>query len=228
MFWQDEPEASTPTTADDVVDLAFRLSGRSLPCDHAWALSQAIQDHLSWFARDSGAGLHLIHPAPSANGWSSPEDTGDEIMFLPRRARLVLRLPATRVEAAMALTGRTLEIAGHRLEVGVAEKRPLSGHTTLYARHVVIGPEHDSEPAFLQWAAQMLADASVTCRRMVCGREHTLLTPEGNLHTRALMLADLTPLDTLVVQRRGLGPERHLGCGLFVPHKSVNATVMGG
>ena len=57
----------------DIVDVVFAISGRSLPVDHAYALSQAIATALPWFADEPGAGLHTIHGAASGSGWMRPE-----------------------------------------------------------------------------------------------------------------------------------------------------------
>jgi CRISPR-associated protein Cas6 len=39
----------------------------------------------------------------------------------------------------------------------------------------------------------------------------------------SLMLHALAPEDSLRMQAAGLGTARHLGCGIFVPHKSAGA-----
>ena len=36
-----------------------------------------------------------------------------------------------------------------------------------------------------------------------------------------LMLAGLAPEESLALQWHGLGEERMLGCGLFIPHKGI-------
>ena len=48
---------------DEIVDAVFAIRCRSLPVDHAWALSQAVQAALPWFAAEPEAGLHTIHGA---------------------------------------------------------------------------------------------------------------------------------------------------------------------
>ena len=56
---------------------------------------------------------------------------------------------------------------------------------------------------------------------MLCGIERVLVTPERPIRTRSLMIAELTPPESVTVQQRGLGPLRQLGCGLFLPHKDI-------
>jgi hypothetical protein len=35
------------------------------------------------------------------------------------------------------------------------------------------------------------------------------------------MLTELSRQESVVLQQRGLGPLRQLGCGLFIPHKDM-------
>ena len=58
-------------------------------------------------------------------------------------------------------------------------------------------------------------------RKMLCGIERLIRTPDGLLRTRSLMVADLSPDESVALQAEGLGPERALGCGLFLPHKDI-------
>ena len=128
----------------DIVDAVFAISCRSLPVDHAYALSQAIQAALPWFAREPGAGLHTIHGAASASGWMRPEGA-DELLQLSHRAKLVLRLPRHRLDDAAALLGRTLQVAGSPLRVEKMALRPLSRITTLFSRSVVLAEGDEAE-----------------------------------------------------------------------------------
>lgn len=220
-FWNDETDDDRPpAVADDVVDLVFPVRGRTLPADHAWALAGAIGAVLPWFADAPGCGLHLVHAAASGNGWQSPEDSDDGVIYLSRRTRLALRLPRERVDDARALEGRTLDVAGHPLAVEAGSAHLLSALTTLYARHVVAADDGDEE-GFLAAVTRELGDAGVTCRRMVCGRTRHFSGPAGRVLTRSLMLDHLSFADSQLLQRRGLGPGRHHGFGLFVPHKAV-------
>lgn len=221
MFWQDETDEHVGSVSDEVVDVVFQLRGREIPCDHAWLLMNALVAQLPWFGTDPVHGLHLIHPAASGNGWFSPDDYEGEIMYLPRRARLAMRLPKERVHEATTLQGQMLQIGNHGLTIGSSEVRPLSLHTTLHARHVISGAADPSEVSFLSWVAETLATMGIRCRKMVAGREYVIRTPEADYRTRSLLLADLRQEEAILIQQQGLGRGRHLGCGLFLPHKSV-------
>lgn len=208
----------------DIVDAVFAISCRSLPVDHAYALSQAVQAVLPWFAEEPGAGLHTIHGAASGSGWLRPE--GEHAMLqLSRRAKLALRLPRRRLEDAAAMIGRTLQVASQPLRVDSLSVRPLSRITTLYSRSVVLADTHhddaDDETAFLAAATRELGALGIDVARMLCGRVTPVATPARSYRTRSLMLAGLAPEHSLALQRQGLGAERKLGCGLFIPHKDI-------
>ncbi len=211
--------ATEPEHPDEVVDVVFAIACPSLPVDHAYALSRAIHAALPWFADEPLAGLHDIHGAASGSGWMRPEGAG-ALLQLSHRAKLALRLPRRRLDDAAALVGRTLDVAGWPLRVEQAAVRPLARITTLFSRFVVLAAA-DEEPAFLAAAATELAALGIRPETMLCGRTTPLATPERTLLTRSLMLAGLTLEQSLALQRRGLGAERKVGCGLFIPHKDI-------
>jgi CRISPR-associated protein Cas6 len=221
MYWEEKREHTAYLVPDDIVDLAFGISCRCLPVDHAYVLSQALQQALPWLRDEEDAGIHLIHGADSGNGWLRPEDPENGLLQLSRRTKLILRLPKGRVEAARALTGTTLDIADHPLTVGNSAVRPLSTTATLFSRYVVADPDEDEE-RFLERAVGQLKGLGLPLRRLLCGKTHVLRTPEQEILTRSLMVADLDAPGSVKLQQKGLGPGRKIGCGLFVPHKGID------
>ena len=221
MFWQeDNPKKPTFEVPDDVQDLVFGLRARTLPLDHAHALSTAIQAALPWLAEEPQAGIHLIHVAESGNGWMRPENPDNEVLHLSRRTRMSLRLPKHRLADAEALCGRTLDIAGHPLEIREATPRLFTTQAVLFARHV-LAEEGEDEMAFLERMAGEVRALDVKVRKMMAGRIHRMRFPEGEKLTRSLMLADLEVEESVRLQQHGVGEGRLYGCGLFLPHKGI-------
>jgi CRISPR-associated protein Cas6 len=221
VYWSDDkqkkPEFVVP---DSVVDLAFRFRCPSLPLDHAHALSSELLSVLPWLADEPHAGVHLIHGAASGNGWYRPEDTANELLHLSRRSRMRLRVPSHRMDDARELTGKTLDVNGHALDVGESTVFKLSSLSTLFARYVITDADSD-ENEFLEAAAQQLQALNIPGRKMLGGITHTLQFPDGPVHTRSLMVAELEPEQSVRLQQVGLGPGRSFGCGLFLPHKGI-------
>jgi len=219
MYWQESAKEETPAGVDAVIDVSFQIRCANLPVDHAWALSQAILNELPWLSSVSGAGVHTIHVAESGNGWMRPEGAGD-LLYLSRRTKLQIRVPADRRQDAESLVGKTLDVAGHPLAIEKSAIRPLAALTTIFSRYVVHEGDTD-ENAFLGAQARALEAMDVQPRKMLCGIEKLIGTPDGPVRTRSLMIADLKLPESLRIQQRGLGPHRLMGCGLFLPHKDI-------
>ncbi|MCG7921243.1 MAG: hypothetical protein N0C81_02460 [Candidatus Thiodiazotropha lotti] len=219
MFWQEEEDEERFVVPDNVLDLLFKIKCATLPIDHAWALAQAIQQALPWFADEPNTGLHLIYGADSGNGWERPSGS-DQLLYLSRRTPLILRLPNRRVEDAGALTGKILDIDGHSLEVGKSHTRLLGMTTTLYCRHL-IAAENQSEDEFLHHSVEQLKALKLRFNKVLCGKGERFETPDGALMTKSLMVAGLPLDDAVTLQEEGLGPLRTRGFGLFNPHKTV-------
>lgn len=222
MHWQVEEDDITQfVVPENVLDLLFTIDCKTLPVDHAYALSSAIQKALPWFADDELTALHMIHGAQSGNGWERPEGE-DDIIYLSRRTKLILRVPANRVDDAMTLSGQELDVAGNTMKVLEASKRLLEVTTSLYSRHLVVEDGEDEDVFMLRTVAE-LRDMGLKFKKVLCGKEHSLKTPGRSLTTRSLLVADLSFDDAITLQERGVGRKEYkkLGCGLFIPHKTV-------
>lgn len=220
MYWQESKQEDNRTIPDDVVDLVFGISCRCLPVDHAYPLAQAIDAALPWFADEPGVGLHTIHVAESGNGWFRPE--GPEAVLHPsRRTKLTLRLPKHRIADAEKLTGQQLDVEGYSITVNKPTPRLLSAITTLFSRYIVSSAT-ESEMQFMEHVMEELKALSIHPKKMLCGIERLIQTPDGAIKTRSLMLADLQFEESLALQQQGLGEHRRMGCGLFIPHKDIN------
>ena len=145
MFWQDQDEQKQQfVVPDDIVDLSFKVQCKQLPLDHAYELSQAIQQKLPWMVDEPQAGIHLIHGAESGNGWIRPEEP-DAILCLSRRTRFMLRLPNYRVDDAKQLEGQLLNVSGNELVLSAPHQKSLSTLTTIFARYLATDQVDDEE-----------------------------------------------------------------------------------
>ena len=220
MRWEEESGAGPAAYDADAIDVAFRLSGRWLPVDHASALRAAVVKVLPWLEDEPEAGIHSIHGAASGNGWERPGGESGGMLNLSRRTRLVLRVPVRRVGETAALCGRRLDAGGCELTTGERQPRRLRPAGTIFARYVV-DEEGGDEERFVDRVVSELRARSVAARKLLCGRSHRIESAHGAQTTRSLLIADLGRDESLMLQCRGIGPGRLLGCGLFVPHKDV-------
>lgn len=217
-YWEDPVEAKGPPLCNGVSDLVFAIECRALPVDHAQLLLNALLTVLPWL-RESGAGVHPIHGAESGNGWSRPEGPQD-LVHLSRRTKLILRLPDSRLEDARKLSGSRLAFGVGEMTVGRATVRELKPIATLFSRCVRCIPWGD-EAAFVESTAKRLRDQGIEPRKMLCGREIQVASDAGPFMTRSLLLAGLSPQESMALQCDGLGPDRALGCGLFIGYRDI-------
>ena len=212
---------------DEIADLSFKVECRGgLAIDHAYALYQEISHTLLWFETAANIALHTLHGAASGNGWMRPYQD-NELLFLSKRTRLRLRLPKSRFEDAMVLTGQALKIGDCIVNIKRPTIRALSTQTSLFTRSLV-SPNTLDENEFLHYAANLLGAQAIHPQRMMGGRQHTIKMPTGTLYARSLMIVDLSFEESIRLQQNGLGDKQKLGCGIFLAHKSIAAIYQSG
>ena len=219
MYWQEDNEEETRAGSDAVIDLVYKMRCRSLPVDHAHVLSEALLGHLPWLKGTKGAGIHPISIPETGNGWMRPEGE-DELLHLSRRTKLILRAPMAYVDDAAELVGKTMQVAGHDLDVLSMEKRPLLSLETLFSLYNVVEEGMD-EDAFMRNTLAELNKMGISPRKMLPGKSRTLRGDASRLNTLSLMIAELTHEESLKIQHNGIGQYQHMGCGLFIPQKGI-------
>jgi CRISPR-associated protein Cas6 len=180
---------------------------------------------LPLLGEDDRCAIHSIHLAGSQNGWERPDPSLGQKLILSRRTKLTLRVPQEhKTQIEQALNGVTLDVDGHPLTIGKAKPKTLSRQGTIFARHIALEPgEESDENAFLTRIVKDLKSRGIRVKKALCGITQQIETPDGPLLTRSVMLADLPPEQSVQLQQEGLGSHRHLGCGIFLPHKGIDA-----
>lgn len=193
-----------------IVDIVFSISGIRIPRDHGFMLWRELRICLPWLDAEAHAAIHAVRGAPA----------NDDTLLLTKRASLVLRLPESRIVDAQSLTGQQLNLDGCMLQIGSARNRPLQAYPTLYSHLVSTGSENETD--FLDDVAAQLERINLACKFM-CGKRRALQAEQAVIFGYSLMLYDLTPELSILLQQIGLGDHRKLGCGIFIPHKSIAA-----
>jgi aryl-alcohol dehydrogenase-like predicted oxidoreductase len=99
-------------------------------------------------------------------------------------------------------------------------EKPLSDMPVLFAKQVAC-ENGTSEEEFLQLCFNQLSDLGIEVKKMMAGLESNIQTDVSTVHTRSLMVADLKKNESILLQEKGLGDHRLLGCGLFIPQKDI-------
>ena len=219
MFWQEDIKEEHFTLPDDVQDAVFNIHSKVLPIDHAYILSQALLSELPWLA-EVNAGIHDISVA-DGNGWEQDHESG--FYYPSKRSKLSVRIPKDKLDDIRSLVGKTLDLGEYQVKIVKAlEPKLMSDMQIVFAKYVACD-ENASENDFLQTSFQQLQVLGIQPKKMLVGLERKIQTPDGVIHTRSLMVADLRKAESVKLQEQGIGDHRLLGCGLFVPQKGIDS-----
>jgi CRISPR-associated protein Cas6 len=130
-------------------------------------------------------------------------------------------VPERRLADTLALAGAKLSVGGSDLAVGAGVARPLRPWATLHSQHVAMDAGTE-ESAFQDHVGAWLRARGYACE-FITGRRRTVAAAEREIVGFSVALHGLAPDASLRMQREGMGGERALGCGIFIPHKSIAA-----
>lgn len=191
----------------DMIDLMFNLEGGTLPIAYHFSLWAALLSQIPRLAEEHRVGVLPLNATINSQG-----------MLLAKRAKLVMRIPATISElVASGLTGKQLDIAGSPLCLGSAKQRPILPYPTIHGQ-IVAGSS--DEVLFVEDIKKQMGELGVA-GKLICGKRAIFNCGQRSIHGYSLVLHDLKPEASLILQYAGLGDDRQFGCGIFVPYKVI-------
>ena len=187
--------------------MVFDLGGGILPTDYPFALWEALIRHVPQLAEEKSVGVLPLRAAENNEG-----------MLLPKRAKLVLRIPIALAAHAAALSGQQLDVAENTILLGKSKLRKIQPYPTLHAQLVTGAPD---EMLFLDGINSQLSNMGIVAR-LICGKRRILTGARQSIHGYSLVIHDLKPEASLQLQYAGLGEGRQFGCGIFLPYKVIS------
>jgi CRISPR-associated protein Cas6 len=187
-----------------VVDLLFPVQGGPVPLDHGYLLFSALSKRIPGLHERRDIGIFPLRGAYGDGG----------ALHLVNGA-LRLRCSTDTLPLLLPLAGNSLEMAGHPIRVGRPTVYPLHSPTSLSARLVTFKHALD-EATFHASTRKFLAELGCVGTPHL-GRRRVLTITGKKVAGFALTVSGLSPESSLLLQERGLGGRRHMGCGLFLP-----------
>jgi CRISPR-associated protein Cas6 len=202
------------------VDVAFRVQGTAVPHDHGYVLFSAISRLIPGLHDADWLGIH-----PISGATRSPDG-----LRLKDHARLMLRMPITELGFVAALAGSSLRIGPNLLRVADSPSvHFLTPAGSMSARLVLIRhrpsrfklasnelPGPALFETFLVEARRQLSTIGVRGEVEIAGVKRIVVNGH-KLVGYSVRVSALSDADSLVLQEKGLGGKRHMGCGLFRP-----------
>lgn len=191
--------------AEPKVDLCFQVLGHTLPVDHGFTLYGAVSRVLPFIHKEGDVGLKLIRGRYIGNG----------VLDISPYSELVLRLAISRVRDYLNLAGKTLDVAGQTVRVGVPRTKALIPAAALYAPLVTSKNGHDQSRFETEMRNQMSAVGAHG--KLTVGKRRTFQIHGKQVVGYSLLVSELTAEESILLQERGLGGRRKMGCGFFEP-----------
>ena len=217
-MWEEEEQLQIKDTSR-MIDVAFKIQCKTLPYDHACDLSKAITSKMPWLLKDKLIGIHTLHGPESGNGWVRSEK---EEIFLSKRTRLILRISRSDANKAKELEGENINVLGNNIKIGKSNIKTFLIVRDLISRCVLCDKEQDEEDFLLDIKKELFTHG-VPIKKAICGKAKSITINGENRFTRSLMIADLSKENSILLQDIGIGDGRIFGCGIFQPHKTIDA-----
>ena len=187
------------------VDLRFQVFGQSVKVDHGYALFAAISRVLPEFHEAGDIGLRLIRGRYIGNG---------QLNISPA-SNLVFRLPVSKVAEYINLVGKTLDLDGHQLRIGVPNSQALVPATALYS-HLVTTKNGNDQKRFEEEMKRQMETRD--CKgKLSVGKRKTFKLHGKQVVGYSMLVSELTAEESITLQEQGLGGRRKMGCGFFEP-----------
>lgn len=193
------------------VDLAFPLTGSSVPLDHGYPLFGALSRHLPWLRDKKDWAVHPI----------AGRRDGPGVLALTPASHVKLRQPVEDVAAALVLMGCSLEVDGHRVSLGAPRVWPLVPAASLRSRFVTI-KGFEEEETFRDAVRRQIASVPELEQDperidLAIGPRRVAQIKGAKIVGFAVVLGGLDANASIALQRIGLGGRRHMGAGVLVP-----------
>jgi CRISPR-associated protein Cas6 len=192
----------------EMIDKVFDLDGGTLPTAYPFALWESLISLVPELADEISVGVLPLRGTGNKEG-----------LLLPKRAKMVLRLPTTlATHTEVRLAGKQLELSGRAVRLGAAKTRPIYPFPTLHAQ-LVTGS--NDEVLFVEHINDQLGGMGIK-GKLICGKRRTISDESRSMQGYSLVVHDLNPEASLHLQFVGLGTGRQFGCGIFVPSKVIS------
>jgi CRISPR-associated protein Cas6 len=187
------------------VDLCFSITGKTVSVDHGFDLYSAVSNIVPEFHEADDVGIKLIRG----------RYIGEGLLDIHPNSWLIVRLKTTDTHTYINLAGKTLNLKGHNIQVGVPKTRSIEASSFLYA-HLVTTRNGQDQPRFEKEISRQMAELKVKAKYTI-GERKTFTIHDKKVVGYSMTLEELTDENSILIQENGLGGRRKMGCGFFEP-----------
>lgn len=187
------------------IDLLFPVQGGPVPLDHGYLLFSSLSRHIP-----------ALHERKDVGVFNLRGRRKDKQTLQVDKGTLRLRCGPDALSDLLPLAGSTLELAGRELRLGMPTVYPLLATPTTLSARIVTFKHAMDEAAFHASTLRFMEELGCSGTPYV-GRRRIVSIAGKKVVGFALTVSALSPESSRLLQERGLGGRRHMGCGLFLP-----------
>jgi CRISPR-associated protein Cas6 len=194
------------------IELSFLVMGQSLPIDHGYQLYSALS-HLQASLHDlSDTSIKTISGKLDRNKRSE--------INLTDRSKLLIRLPSDKIPFVYPFSGKSLTIGKHKIRLRIPEMNFLQPKSKLRS-HIVVIRGYEEPNIFLEAARRQIEKLNIQANlKLIAKKDGTpkrkTIKVKQTLIGFGIEASNLSEVDSIILQEKGLGGKQKMGCGVFV------------
>lgn len=195
-----------------IVELKFQVQGNQIPSDHGYWLYSALSRMIPE--------LHEIETI-SIGGISGIPDKF-RTLHLNKASKLRIRTENANLPILLRLAGKQITLGDVKIRLGIPQAYMLKPHKTLYSRLVTIKGALSLDD-FKESISKKLESLGIKQEAILFQKDSsdypirkTIRIKDKEIVGYPVLIPNLDPNDSILLQELGLGGRRKMGCGNFV------------
>lgn len=195
-----------------IIELKFQVQGKEIPSDHGYWLYSALSRMIPE--------LHEIENISICGISGLPDQF--RTLHLNKSSKLRIRTENTNLPILLKLAGKQITLGDSKIRLGIPQAYMLKPHKTLYSRLVTI--KGFLEPMeFKDSLKKKLVRLGINQEPILFQKDSsdypirkTVRIKDKEIVGYPVLIPNLSPDESILIQEQGLGGRRKMGCGSFV------------
>jgi CRISPR-associated protein Cas6 len=196
------------------LEVKFPVIGKSIPADHGYALYSAICRQVEEIHEWEDISIGGISGIPDKH----------RNLHLQKSSKLRMRIPSEKLSVILKLAGKEIFIQDSKVRLQIPTTSILKPHRSLYSRLVFIKTKAKfTQESFLESVNFQLRKLNISKEPVLFYSKpgypfvrKTIQIKDKTLVGYPLLIPNLEPDESILLQTHGLGGKRKMGCGNFV------------
>jgi CRISPR-associated protein Cas6 len=197
-----------------IIELKYPILGTMIPSDHGYRLYGAICKILPEVHEMKEIAICGISGIPDHN----------RTIHLQSASKLRFRIPSETLPILLKLSGKKLNIGDSKISLGIPKVSLLRPHKSLYSRLVLINtPSEFTQESFTKAVKRQLLALGIEQDPVLFYSKpgypylrKTIRVKDKELVGYPIIVPNLNPDESILLQEKGLGGKRKMGCGTFL------------